>query len=263
MLDLDILKEFREEKKPAEVYSSRPKSDWGFSRATFYRRLEKLDGQGLVEWKKGQAKITEKGEQFLAIFDPEVEVKSGTVREEPDGRFCISDTETLKRLAQHRFIYITYPSASYILRTILLYAGISTKGLSTNAEKFRAITQSDCRVSLAIDNFENASKQSLVFLRKLALAGRVEKMYVGVNDERKALRNDKLLNFLQELEFENQMGRFKLESDSMNLFPVLLVIFIGFGIILAYRMGLAYAPVYVFFIFLYFLRSSLFREVRK
>jgi hypothetical protein len=169
----------------------------------------------------------------------------------------------LKKLPQHRFIYITYPSASYILKTILLYAGIPTKGLSTNAEKFKAIAQSDCRVDLAIDNFENTSKQTLVFLRELVLAGRIDKLYVGVRDERKALRNSKLLDFLQELEFENQMGRFKLESDSITLFPVLLIIFIGFGIILAYRMGVAYAPVYVFFIFLYFLRSSLFREIRK
>lgn len=169
----------------------------------------------------------------------------------------------LKQLAyQSGFVYITYPAASYILKTILLYAGIQTKGLTTNAEKFKAIVQSDCKISLAIDNFENASKQALVFLRELILAGRIERLYVGVKDERKALRNSKLLEFLQEFEFENQKG-LKLESGSLTLFPVLLVILIGFGIIVAYRLGVAYAPVYAFFILIYFLRSSLFRELRR
>ena len=86
-------------------------------------------------------------------------------------------------------------------------------------------------------------------------------MYVGVRDERKALRNAKLLDFLQEFGFES--GRLKLKSDSVTLFPVLLVILIGFGIIVAYRLGVEYAPVYAFFILIYFLRSSLFREIRK
>lgn len=133
--------------------------------------------------------------------------------------------------------------------------------MTTNAEKFKAIVQSDCKIALAIDNFENASKQAqtLVFLRELILAGRIERLYVRVKDERKALCNQKLLEFLQEFEFENQKG-LKLEADSVTLFPVLLVILIGFGIIVAYRLGVAYAPVHAFFIMLYFLRSSLFME---
>ncbi|HDN73546.1 MAG TPA: hypothetical protein ENG16_00800 [Archaeoglobus sp.] len=210
--------------------------------------------------------ITTRGEQILKLFDPtwvsEVKVESKTKAEE-SGKFCITDTLNLKQLAyQSGFVYITYPAASYILKTILLYAGIKTKGLTTNAEKFKAIVQSDARISLAVDNFENASKQTLVFLRELILAGRIERLYVGVKDERKALRNSKLLEFLQEFEFENQKG-LKLESDSVTLFPVLLVILISFGIIVAYRLGVAYAPVYAFFILIYFLRSSLFREIRK
>ena len=166
--------------------------DWGFSRATFYRRLEKLKEQGFIEWKSGKARITERGEQILKLFNPTwVPVKTEEARE-LNGRFCITETMKLKQLAyQHGFVYITYPAASYILKTILLYAGIQTKGLTTNAEKFRAIVQSDARISLAIDNFENASKQALVFLRELILAGRIERLYVGVKDERKALRNSK------------------------------------------------------------------------
>jgi len=210
--------------------------------------------------------ITTRGEQILKLFDPtwvsEVKVES-KIKAEESGKFCITDTLNLKQLAyQSGFVYITYPAASYILKTILLYAGIKTKGLTTNAEKFKAIVQSDARISLAVDNFENASKQTLVFLRELILAGRIERLYVGVKDERKALRNSKLLEFLQEFEFENQKG-LKLESDSVTLFPVLLVILISFGIIVAYRLGVAYAPVYAFFILIYFLRSSLFREIRK
>jgi len=260
--ELEILKAFKEEAKPIDVYASR---DWGFSRATFYRRLEKLKKQGLIEWKGGKAKVTERGEQILKLFDPSwvPEVKTEPRAEAEGSKFCITNTMKLKQLAyQSNFVYITYPAASYILKTILLYAGISTRGLTTNAEKFKAIVQSDAKISLAVDNFENASKQALVFLRELILAGRIERLYVGVKDERKALRNSKLLEFLQEFEFENQKG-LKLEADSVTLFPVLLVILIGFGIIVAYRLGVAYAPVYIFFILLYFLRSSLFREMRK
>ena len=58
MLDedwLEILKAFKDEPRPIDVYSSR---DWTFSRATFYRRLEKLREQGLIEWRSGKAKIT-------------------------------------------------------------------------------------------------------------------------------------------------------------------------------------------------------------
>ncbi|RLI80362.1 hypothetical protein DRP05_00865 [Archaeoglobales archaeon] len=263
MLDkeIELLKAFKEEAKPIEVYSSK---DWGFSRATFYRRLEKLKEQGLIEWKGGKARITRRGEQILRLFDPtwvpEVKIEE---EKEIGGRFCITETMKLKQLAyQSGFVYITYPAASYILKTICLYAGIQTRGLTTNAEKFKAIVQSDCKISLAIDNFENASKQALVFLRELILAGKIERLYVGVKDERKALRNSKLLEFLQDFEFENQKG-LKLEADSVTLFPVLLIILIGFGIIIAYRLGVAYAPVYAFFILIYFLRSSLFREIRK
>ncbi len=260
--EVEILKAFREEAKPIEVYNSR---EWDFSRATFYRRLEKLKDKGLIEWRGSKARITARGEQFLKLFDPAwvPEVKSVEESRELNGRFCITDTMKLKQLAyQSGFVYITYPAASYILKTICLYAGIQTRGLTTNAEKFKAIVQSDCRISLAIDNFENASKQALVFLRELILAGRIERLYVGVKDERKALRNSKLLEFLQDFEFENQKG-LKLESDSVTLFPILLAIVIGFGIVIAYRLGVAYAPIYVFFIILYFLRSSLFREMRK
>jgi len=102
------------------------------------------DGFDSAERRKG--KITKRGEQILKLFDPswvpEVEeVGESKIKEET--RFCITDTMKLKQLAyQSGFVYITYPAASYILKTILLYAGIQTKGLTTNAEKFKAIVQS-------------------------------------------------------------------------------------------------------------------------
>ena len=258
--DIEILKSFTEEKNPSEVYEL---EDWEFSRATFYRRLDRLKKQGLIDWRTGRARTTERGLQMIRLFDASYqgnEIQSTSI---PEGNFCIIDTSTLKQLSyRHGFLYITYPATSYILKSILLYTGIKTKGLSTNAEKFKAIVNSDVRVSLAIDNFENATKQSLVFLRELIYAGKIERLFVGVRDERKALRNSKLLEFLQEFEFENMKGM-KLDSDSVTLFPLLLAILIAFGITVAYRLGVHYAPVYAFFILIYFLRSSLFREIRK
>jgi len=50
--DIEILKSFSEEKNPSEVYEL---EDWEFSRATFYRRLDKLKKQGLIEWRTGRA----------------------------------------------------------------------------------------------------------------------------------------------------------------------------------------------------------------
>jgi len=236
-----------------------------FRKLHFYRRLEKLKKQGLLEWRNGRARITERGERLLSLFDSGLvweESKALTDRKtahETRRNFCIIESDRLKRLDS--FIYIPYPSASYILKTLLLYAGIPTRGLSTNAEKFKALVNSDLKANIALDNFENASRQTLVFLRELINAKKLEKVYVGVRDERKALRNSRLLEFLQEFGFES--GRLKLESDSVTLFPVLLVMLICFGIVVAYRLGIEYAPVYAFFILIYFLRSSLFREIRK
>jgi len=63
---------------------------------------------------------------------------------------------------------------------------------------------------------------------------------------------------MQDFEFENQKG-LKLKANSVTLFPVLLDILIA-EIIVAYKLRVAYAPVYAFFILIYFLRSSLFRR---
>ena len=95
--EIEILKAFREEAKPIDVYNS---GEWGFSRATFYRRLEKLKKQGLVDWRIGKAKLTARVEQFLKLFDPtwvpKIRVEE-SIKEET--RFCIADTMKLKQLA--------------------------------------------------------------------------------------------------------------------------------------------------------------------
>ena len=95
--EIEILKAFREEAKPIDVYNS---GKWRFSRATFYRRLDKLKKQELIEWGSGKAKLTARGEQFLKLFDPtwvpKIRVEE-SIKEET--RFCITDTMKLKQLA--------------------------------------------------------------------------------------------------------------------------------------------------------------------
>ena len=44
---------------------------------------------------------------------------------------------------------------------------------------------------------------------------------------------------------------------------IFLAIILAFSITVAYRLGVDYVPVYAFFTLVYFLRSSLFREMRK
>ena len=51
-----------------------------FSRATFYRRLENLKQLGLVEWRVGKARLTEKGLKLRCILngsDSDFEEKEG------------------------------------------------------------------------------------------------------------------------------------------------------------------------------------------
>lgn len=79
----------------------------------------------------------------------------------------------------------------------------------------------DFKVKLAINHFENSPKQLLVFLEELIKLGRIEALYVGVKNERKALSNKKLVEFLTEHDFENE--RFKLPKESVTLFPLFLI----------------------------------------
>nr|WP_230972307.1 hypothetical protein [Archaeoglobus neptunius] len=62
-------------------------------------------------------------------------------------------------------------------------------------------------------------------LDDLIKAGKVEARWIGVKNGRKALKNKKLVEFLQAYSFENE--RFKLPNESVTLFPLFLVGIIG------------------------------------
>ena len=64
---LKILKCFGDEHvNPHDVYRDNFEGN-GISRATFYRRLERLKRLELVEWKVGKVRITEKGRTFFEL----------------------------------------------------------------------------------------------------------------------------------------------------------------------------------------------------
>jgi len=119
----------------------------------------------------------------------------------------------------------------------------------------------DFKVKLAINHFENSPKQLLVFLEELIKLGRIEALYVGVKNERKALSNKKLVEFLTEHDFENE--RFKLPKESVTLFPLFLIAIIEIILILAFRSGYHYASILSVLIIVYFMRSMLFGELRE
>ncbi len=101
----------------------------------------------------------------------------------------------------------------------------------------------------------------LIFLEELTKLGRIEALYVGVKNERKALSNKKLVELLQNLDFENE--RFKLPKESVTLFPLFLIAIIGIILILALRSGYEHASILSVMMIVYFMRSMLFKELRE
>jgi DNA-binding MarR family transcriptional regulator len=232
-MELEILSYFSEEERnPHDVYQS---NKFDYSRATFYRKLDKLKEMGLIDWRVGKARLTEKGLNMLEILNGNYnldlipknsEINNDRVlpSNELKQRFRLYEADELKNRLDKGFIYVDYPTASYILKALLIVVGIEDKGLKTNVEKFKALKQADFKVKLAINHFENSSKQVLVFLDELIKLGKIEALYVGVKNERKALANKKLVEFLQAHNFENE--RFKLpfvlnwsHRDHINLSP--------------------------------------------
>lgn len=101
----------------------------------------------------------------------------------------------------------------------------------------------------------------MIFLEELIKFGRIEALYFGVKNERKALANKKLVEFLQNLDFENEM--FKLPKESITLSPLFLIGVIGIILILALRSGNEYASILSVMMIVYFMRSTLFKELRE
>lgn len=204
----ELLSYFQEERNPHDVYRS---NKFGFSRATFYRRLDKLKELGLVEWRVGKARLTDKGLKILAILnnnriliensDKDVSdeltlksIYSNNINQNDESRsFRLYEADKLKEIIDDSFIYVDYSTASYILKALLVVAGVDDKGLKTNVEKFKRLKEANFKVKLAINHFENASKQVLVFLDELVKLGKISALFVGVKNERKALSNKKLV----------------------------------------------------------------------
>ena len=91
--------------------------------------------------------------------------------------------------------------------------------------------------------------------------GKISALYCGVKNERKALKNKKLVEFFQEFDFENE--RFKLPKESVTLFPLFLIGIIGAILVVALRSGYEHASILSVMMIVYFFRSMLFREVRE
>ena len=276
---LTILERFGlEYVNPHEIYQKYFHED--ISRATFYRRLEILKQAELIEWRVGKVRITQKGLSLIKFVNSE---ESSQIDERADddqdhvvhmsnsGRddgtqeglkhpFRVYDASKLKDKIDDSFIYVDYPQTSFILKILLDLAGIDEKGLRTNVQKFKAIKESDLTVKLAINYFEDSPKALLTFLSELIQHGRIKALFVGVKNERRALGNKKLIEFLHEFDFENE--RFKLPKDSITLFPLFLILIIGMILILAFRTGYEHATIVSVLTVVYFLRSTLFREVR-
>ena len=144
---------------------------------------------------------------------------------------------------------------------MLIVAGIEEKELKTNVEKFKQLKDVDFKVKLAINHFENASKQVLVFLDELIKLEKISALYCGVKNERKALTNKKLVEFWKDWNFENE--RFKLPKESVTLFPLFLIAVIGIILIVALRSGYEHAGILSILMVIYFMRSLLFKELRQ
>ena len=254
--EVEILSHFSQPRNPHEVYRS---NGFRFSRATFYRRLERLKQEGLIEWRVGEVKLTEKGRALVDAFRVTNTVNQ-PVRKNRKHDFRLFEAEMLKELVDESFIYVDYPTAGYILGILMRKAGVEERAKS-NVEKLQALKQAEFEVRLAINHFENASKQALVFLEELIKAGKIEALWVGVKNERKALKNKKLVEFLQSHDFENE--RFKLPKESVTLFPLFLVAVIGVIMVLALRSGYQHASILSVLMIVWFARSMLFRELRE
>jgi hypothetical protein len=233
--------------------------------------LDKLKEMGLIDWRVGKARLTEKGLKVLAILNDECPLINETAVEinhvpsheatpPPTSRFKIFECEMLKKHIDDGFIYVDYPQTSFILNILMIKAGIEEKA-KTNVEKFKLLKSHDFKVKLAINHFENSPKQLLIFLDELIKLGRIDALFVGVKNERKALSNKKLVEFLQNHDFEND--RFKLPKESVTLFPLFLIAVIGVILVLALRSGYEHAGIMSILMFVYFIRSMLFKELRE
>ena len=174
--------------------------------------------------------------------------------------FRLFEADRLKSQIDDCFIYVDYPQTGFILKILMELAGIEEKA-KTNVERFRLLKSHDFKVKLAVNHFENNPKQLLIFLEELIKEENILALYIGVKNERKALSNKKLVEFLTNHDFENE--RFKLPKESVTLFPLFLIAVIGVVLTLALRSGYQHASILSVMMIVYFMRSLLFRELRE
>ena len=283
---LKLLENYKDDFIIPHYFYIENKNELNYSRATFYRKLEILKQLKLVVFRRNKLRITNKGLLLLKLFNNNENIKEEELEKELEelekeeleeeglknndklkNEFVIVEQDELKNLKNNNnFIYINYPSTTYILKLILNHFNINCKGLSTNAEKLNYIIfdENIRNLNLAIDYFENASKQAIVCLRELILANKIDKLYVSFEDIKKALKKREILSFLQEFEFElkNTLDTEKLEKDEVNLFNVFLLSIISIAIILSYRMNFQYAYAVALLLILYFARYLFIRNIK-
>jgi len=276
---LKLLENYKDNTIIPLYFYNENKNELGYSRATFYRKLEILKQLKLVIFKRNKLRITKKGLLLLKLFNNNENIKEEELEKELEEleeedeldhnnnkEFVIIEQDELKNLKNNNnFIYINYPSTTYILKLILNHFNINCKGLSTNAEKLNYIIfdENIRNLNLAIDYFENASKQAIVCLRELILAGKVDKIYISFKDIKKALKKKEILNFLQEFEFELKNENIeKIEKDEVNLFNVFLLFIISTVVILSYRMNFQYAYAVALLLILYFARYLFIKNIK-
>lgn len=120
---------------PHELFNS---NGFNFSRATFYRRLEGLKQAGLIEWRVGKAKLTEKGLIIRSLLNgdpiPKQYPKYSEGKEEErrtfemlEKSFRLFEANELKKSIDNGFIYVDYPQTSFILNILMNIARIKRR----------------------------------------------------------------------------------------------------------------------------------------
>lgn len=225
----------------------------GRSRATFYRRLEELKQLKLIEWRQGKARLTILGKRLLDATLDDAITEIRTYEEEKD--FRILDYDELLDL-NNDFIFLTMPNLTALFKKISAQHELELKGVT--AEKLEAVKNSDIELKLAIANFDHATKQFLLVLQELIRANKVRKLYISLNKS-ESLKKKELLEFLKEHDFESEEH----EIQSVNLFPLLLIIVIAIIVVLLAKSKYMHASIASIMLIVYFMRSMLFRELRK
>jgi DNA-binding PadR family transcriptional regulator len=243
------------------------------SRATFYRILDKLKNLGLIVWEKGKVSITDKGKEFLSVFielnkeddeglnygpinnieDEQIDKETKEIKENIEyNQNTVYENRKIEE-KEHNYLFVLhYPTATPLLNKLLEHFGEDKKG--TNADKLKKLTEKDLRgLRIAVLNFENANKQTIIFLDYLIKSGL--SVDIGFKNKKYLYQNEHIKKFLKENNFKN----FDLEGlemdDSVNLFPI-LVLFLVVGV------ALTISDYFIWLIPIYLFRRWIYNEIK-